>query len=115
MNLRNHKLLKHRWWLLAGAGLLIGGAAVASVRFGRDVSSVPTGDVTRGDFEEYVKIRGEVKAKRSLSIHAPHTHGGVGDPQIVKIAKTGTVVKKGDLVVEIRYRQAAGNAPAETL
>ena len=97
---RLQKILKHRWWLLAGAGLLIGGAGIASVRFGRNVSSVPTGDVTRGDFEGYVKIRGEVKAKRSLSIHAPHTHGGVGDPQIVKIAKTGTVVKKGDVVAE---------------
>ena len=100
MTRRIQKILKRRWWLLAGAGLLIGGAGIASVRFGRNVSSVPTGDVTRGDFEDYVKIRGEVKAKRSLSIHAPHTRGGVGDPQIVKIAKTGTVVKKGDVVAE---------------
>ena len=93
-------MLKRRWWLLAGAGLLIAGGGIASVRFGRRIPNVPTGDVTRGDFEDYVKIRGEVKAKRSLSIYAPHTRGGVGDPQIMKIAKTGTIVKKGDVVVE---------------
>jgi multidrug efflux pump subunit AcrA (membrane-fusion protein) len=94
------KIFKHRWLLLAGAGLLVGGGGIASVRLSRSAPNIPTGEVTRGEFDDYVKIRGEVKARRSLSVYAPHTHGGVGDPQIVKIAKTGAVLKKGDTLVE---------------
>jgi HlyD family secretion protein len=100
MTPRGQKILKHRWLWLAGAGLLIGGGGIASVRFSRTVPNVPTAEVTRGEFDDYVKIRGEVKAKRSLSIYAPHTRGGVGDPQILKMAKTGAVLKKGDVAVE---------------
>jgi multidrug efflux pump subunit AcrA (membrane-fusion protein) len=93
-------MLKHRWlWLLA-AGLLIGGGGIASMRFSRAVPNLPTAQVTRGEFEDYVKVRGEVKAKRSLSVYAPHTRGGVGDPQILKMAKTGAGLKKGEVVVE---------------
>jgi RND family efflux transporter MFP subunit len=100
MTPRGRKILKHRWLWLAAAGLLIGGGGIASVRFSRTVANVPTAEVTRGEFDDYVKIRGEVKAKRSLSIYAPHTRGGVGDPQILKMAKTGAVLKKGDVAVE---------------
>jgi len=100
MTHRGRKLLKHRWLWLAVAGLLLGAGGIASVRFSRTVLNVPTTEVRRGEFEDYVKIRGEVKAKRSLSIYAPHTRGGVGDPQILKVAKTGAVLKKGDAVVE---------------
>jgi len=100
MKLRAQTILKYRWWVLAAAGLLIGGGGIASVRFGRTAPSLPTAEVTRGEFEDYVKIRGEVKAKRSLTVYAPHTRGGVGDPQILKMAKTGAVLKKGDAVVE---------------
>ena len=100
MTRRMRKIFKHRWLLLAGAGLLVGGGGIASVRLSRSAPNIPTGEVTRGEFDDYVKIRGEVKARRSLSVYAPHTHGGVGDPQIVKIAKTGAVLKKGDTLVE---------------
>jgi multidrug efflux pump subunit AcrA (membrane-fusion protein) len=100
MTRRGQKILKHRWLLLGAAGLLIGGGGIASVRFSRTVPKIPTAEVTRGEFDDYVKIRAEVKAKRSLSIYAPHTRSGVGDPQILKMAKTGAVLKKGDVVVE---------------
>jgi multidrug resistance efflux pump len=79
---------------------LIGGGGIASVRFSRSVPNLPTAEVTRGEFDDYVKIRGEVKAKRSLPVFAPYTRGGVGDPQILKMTKTGTVLKKGDVIVE---------------
>jgi multidrug efflux pump subunit AcrA (membrane-fusion protein) len=100
MKARVQKILKHRWLLLTAAGLLIGGGGIASVRFRRSVPNLPTAEVRRGEFEDYVKIRGEVKAKRSLTVYAPHTRGGVGDPQILKMAKTGAVLKKSDVVVE---------------
>jgi multidrug efflux pump subunit AcrA (membrane-fusion protein) len=47
-----------------------------------------------------VKVRGEVKARRSVTLTVPFIRGGGGDPQILKLAKTGTVVKKGEVVVE---------------
>jgi len=97
---RARKILKHRWLWLGAAGVLVGGGGIASVRFSRTVPNVPTAEVTRGEFDDYVKIRGEVKAQRSLSIYAPHTRGGVGDPQILKMAKSGVVLKKGEVVVE---------------
>jgi RND family efflux transporter MFP subunit len=100
MTRQGQKLLKQRWLLLAAAGLLIGGGGIASVRFRRTLPNIPTAEVRRGEFDDYVKIRGEVKARRSLPVYAPHTRGGVGDPQILKMAKTGAVLKKGDAVVE---------------
>lgn len=100
MTRRVRKLLKHRWLLVGAAGLLVAGAGIAAVRFNRTAPNIPTAEVTRGEFDDYVKVRAEVKAKRSLSIYAPHTRSGVGDPQILKMAKTGAVVKKGDVVVE---------------
>jgi multidrug efflux pump subunit AcrA (membrane-fusion protein) len=100
MKARRLKILKHRWLWLAGAALLIGGGGIASVRFSRSVPNIPTAEVTRGEFDDYVKIRGEVKGRRSLSMYAPHTRSGVGDPQILKMAKTGAVLKKGEEVVE---------------
>jgi multidrug efflux pump subunit AcrA (membrane-fusion protein) len=97
---RGQKIWRRRWLWLAAGGLLIGGGGIASVRYSRSVPNLPTAEVTRGEFEEAVKIRGEVKAKRSLTVYAPHTRGGVGDPQILKMAKTGDVLKKGGVVVE---------------
>jgi RND family efflux transporter MFP subunit len=100
MTPRAQKILKQRWLLLAGAGLLIAGGGIASVRLSRSAPNIPTAEVTRGEFGDYVKVRGEVKAQRSLSVYAPYTHGGVGDPQILKMAKSGAVLKKGAVVVE---------------
>jgi multidrug efflux pump subunit AcrA (membrane-fusion protein) len=100
MTPRAQKILKHRWWLLAATGLLIAGGGIAAARFSRTAPNIPTAEVTRGEFDDYVKIRGEVKAKKSITVYAPHTRGGVGDPQILKMAKTGAVLKNGDVVVE---------------
>jgi len=100
MTRRMRRIFKHRWPLLAAVALLIGAGGIASVRLTRSAPAIPTAEVTRGEFDDYVKIRGEVKARRTLPVYAPHTHGGVGDPQIVKIAKTGAVLKKGDMLVE---------------
>jgi len=94
------RISRHRWLLLAVAGLLVAGGGIAAVRFRKTAPKVPTAEVTRGEFDDYVKVRGEVKARRSLSVYAPHTRGGVGDPQILKMAKTGSALKKDGVVVE---------------
>src|SRR5688572_18915331 len=61
-----------------------------------DGVDVPTTAVTRGDFIDYMQVRGEVKAVRSIPITAPSS---AGDLQILELAKNGTNVKKGDVIV----------------
>ena len=82
--------------LLAGAGFLLGGlGAVALHRTA--APAVPTAEVKRGEFVDYVQIRGEIKALHSVQLTAPSIPG---DLQIVKLLPTGTVVKAGDVVVQ---------------
>jgi HlyD family secretion protein len=65
--------------------------------FGRgDAIDVPTTAVTKGEFIDYMQVRGEVKAVRSIPLTAPSS---AGDLQILELAKNGTNVKKGDVVV----------------
>jgi RND family efflux transporter MFP subunit len=61
------------------------------------VLPVPTAEVRRGEFVEYVSVRGNVKALRSIQLSAPSI---AGDLQIVKLTPMGTMVKKGDVVVQ---------------
>lgn len=58
---------------------------------------VPIVEVKRGEFVDYVQIRGEIKALRSVQLTAPSI---AGDLQIVKLVPTGTMVKAGDVVVK---------------
>lgn len=59
--------------------------------------TVPTAAVRRGEFVEYVSLRGNVKALRSIQLAAPSI---AGDLQIIKLAPMGAMVKKGDVVVQ---------------
>jgi HlyD family secretion protein len=60
--------------------------------------NVTTADVTKGDFVDYIQIRGDIRPAKSIVLAAPLQSGG--DLQIVKLVKSGTAVKKGDVVVE---------------
>jgi multidrug resistance efflux pump len=73
---------------IAGASGVFGGAAVVDV---------PTTVVTKGEFIDYLQVRGEVKAVRSVPLTVPTTGGG--DLQILELTKNGTTVRKGDVVV----------------
>jgi RND family efflux transporter MFP subunit len=80
-------------WLAAGM-LAIAGACW----FGRGaVADVPTAIAQRGSFIDAVQIRGEIKAGRSVTIMAP---SDAGELRIVKLARNGTTVKKGDVLIE---------------
>ena len=73
--------------------------AIAGVSgaFGRaDGVEVPTTAVAKGEFIDYMQVRGEVKAVRSIPVTAPSS---AGDLQILELAKNGTNVKKGDVIV----------------
>lgn len=65
--------------------------------------NVTTADVTRGDFVDYIQIRGDIRPAKSIVLAAPLQAGG--ELQIVKLVKNGAVVKKGDVVVEFDATQ----------
>jgi HlyD family secretion protein len=110
-----HKILATVVVVLAGSVILLG-----SVRLGRHAPTVPTIEVTRGDFLDSVEFHGEMKALKSVTISAP---ADAGDLQIVKLSAEGTNVKPGDVVVEFdktkteqdlaQFRSALKSAEAE--
>ena len=59
--------------------------------------SAPTAEVRKGEWVDYVELRGEVKALRSISLSAP---ANAGELQILKLLPSGTAVKAGEVVVE---------------
>lgn len=61
-----------------------------------DAPDVPTTAVAKGEFIDYMQVRGEVKAVRSIPLTAPSS---AGDLQILELKPNGTNVKKGDVVV----------------
>ena len=81
-----------------GGFAIVAGIAGVSGAFGRGTAAdVPTTVVTKGEFIDYLQVRGEVKAVRSVPLTVPTTGGG--DLQILELAKNGMNVKKGDVVV----------------
>jgi HlyD family secretion protein len=66
----------------------------------RSERPIPTILVTRGDVEIKIHTIGELRAVESAMLTAPSVWGG-GSLQILKLAKTGSFVKKGDVVIEI--------------
>jgi multidrug efflux pump subunit AcrA (membrane-fusion protein) len=61
------------------------------------VPDLPTVEVTRGDFTDLLEIRGEIRPVRSIVLASPMQSGEL---QIIKLAKSGTMVKPGDVVVQ---------------
>ncbi|HLJ85182.1 MAG TPA: efflux RND transporter periplasmic adaptor subunit [Candidatus Angelobacter sp.] len=57
----------------------------------------PTAEVKRGEFVDYVQVRGDVRALSSKQITAPSISG---DLLIVKLVAPGTMVKQGDVVAQ---------------
>jgi multidrug efflux pump subunit AcrA (membrane-fusion protein) len=95
MNIR----LSRRSIAIIAAVVVVAAAAVAiNARSDGAVPNVTTGEVTRGDFIDYIQIRGDIRPAKSIQLAAPLDAGG--ELQIVKLVKNGAVVKKGDIVVE---------------
>ena len=57
---------------------------------------LPTTVVTRGQFVDTLEIRGEIRPLKSVVLSSPMQSGEL---QILKLAKSGTMVKAGDLLV----------------
>lgn len=81
---------------MVAAGFLM--VAIGALALHRTAAPrVATAEVKRGEFVDYVQIRGEIKALHSVQLTAPSI---AGDLQIVKLVPTGTMVKAGDVVVQ---------------
>ncbi|HUQ50509.1 MAG TPA: efflux RND transporter periplasmic adaptor subunit [Terriglobales bacterium] len=92
------KIPKQRKLAILVAAVVIPAGAFLFVRTtGAAGPSVPTAEAKRGDFVEYLQIRGEIKARNSKILVAP---SGAGDLQIIKLAKMGTQIKKDDVIVQ---------------
>lgn len=58
---------------------------------------VPTAEVTRGAFVNAIEIRGEIRPVRSVVLTCPLSSG---DLQIVRLARNGSIVRAGEVVVQ---------------
>ena len=73
-------------------------AAGAFVAVGRtSAPDVPMTEVKQGEFVDTLEIRGDIRPLKSIVLSSPMQSGEL---QIVKLAKNGSAVKAGDLVVQ---------------
>lgn len=85
--------------ILLSALLALGGVLTRAVRgLPKTERAIPTTRVKRGSVESRVYTTGELRAARSAILVAPPVGGGL---QIVHLAKTGTLVKANDVVIEL--------------
>jgi HlyD family secretion protein len=62
---------------------------------GGTLPDLPTAEVVTGEFVDTLEIRGEIRPLKSVVLASPMN---AGELQIVKLVKSGTVVKAGDVV-----------------
>jgi len=82
------------------AGALVAGVLAAGVYAagrGTGVPDLPTTVVSKGAFVDTIEIRGEIRPLKSIVLSSPMQSGEL---QILKLAKNGSMVKPGDIVVE---------------
>ena len=73
------------------------GAVIFKARRSDTKTLVPSAEVKLGDFVDCVELRGGISVRSSSVISAPFD---TGDLQILKLARSGSHVQKGDVVVE---------------
>ena len=61
------------------------------------VPDLPTAEVTRGEFVDTLELRGEIRPLKSIVLTSPMQSGEL---QIVKLARNGSAVKAGDVLVQ---------------
>jgi HlyD family secretion protein len=89
--------IRRRTLVIVAALAMASAAVYGVVHYSAKPPAVPTFQVKRGEFLDAIQFRGQLKAMKSVTITAP---ANAGDLQILKIAPDGTLVKKGDVVVE---------------
>ncbi len=88
--------------LVAIVATVVALGSFGGVRLARTPPRIPTAEVKRGEWVSYVPIRGEVGALKSVLLAAPSNIAPStgGDIQLIKLARNGTRVKQGDVVVQ---------------
>jgi HlyD family secretion protein len=76
----------------------VGSAAFARLRRASPSDSLPTATVARTAFIDYLQLRGEIRPAHSTVLTAPMSGGS--DLQIMQLAKNGSTVNAGDIVVQ---------------
>jgi HlyD family secretion protein len=96
---RNMKRLLNRRGITVTAilAVIVAGGSFAARSVNAKANAIPTAEVRRGEFVDYLKIRGEIKARNSKVLTAA---SGSGDLQIIKLVHTGDQVKKDDVVIQ---------------
>lgn len=61
-------------------------------------SGIPVADVTSGEFLDTLPLHGEIKPVKSVVLNAPVI--GTGDLRIVKLARAGSTVRRGEPVAQ---------------
>jgi multidrug efflux pump subunit AcrA (membrane-fusion protein) len=88
---------KRRGAILISFGVLAALLVFGAFRLTKAGPDIPSAIVKRGEFVDFLQMRGDVKAPNSVTIAAPFEAGDLG---ILTIAKDGQAVKQGDVVVE---------------
>jgi HlyD family secretion protein len=83
--------------LMAVAVLAVGGLGVSLWSMRDTTPGVETVVVKRGNYTDVVEIRGDVRPVKSIVVFAPPN---AGELVILKLAKNGEAVKKGDVVAQ---------------
>src|SRR5579864_2071489 len=91
------KLFRRKGLVLGLAVILAGSIAYGGYRYTKPTLNLPSALVQRAEFVDYVEIRGQTSARKSVTIAAPFE---AGDLQIIKLPQNGAQVKKGDVVVQ---------------
>src|ERR1700688_1390476 len=78
--------------LVCGAIVITGVLVFGAFRLAKSAVNLPTADVKRKEFVDYLEIKGEVKAIRSAVIAAPY---GAGDMQILRLVDNANEGEKG--------------------
>ena len=76
--------------------MVLSGVVVLGVRRDRP-SSIPSAPVTRGTFQDFLQLRGEIRPLRSTVLTAPSSGA---DLQIVELVRNGATVAAGDVIVQ---------------
>jgi HlyD family secretion protein len=92
-------MTRRRKGVLGGLAALVvvAGAGIAMAARTGAAPDVTTSVVARGEFVDYIEIRGDIRPANSIVLNAPLQAGG--DLQIMKLVKNGASVKKGDVLV----------------
>ncbi len=78
---------------VAGTGVI----GVLVTAGGAPPADLPTAEVARGTFINAIEIRGEIRPVRSVVLTCPLSSGEL---QIVKLARNGSIVQAGEVVVQ---------------